>query len=221
MDKVDKLENHYDDKYFKIQKKCGKLGAESCIHKFLKYINPGDDVLEFGCGTGYYLERLNVEKKIGIEVNPVAIEHARGLGLDIRTSLDEVEDNSIDVIYSHHVLEHVPNPLETLKTLKQKLKNNGKMIFVMPYDPHFLQWHPDDRNKHLYTWNSMTAGNLFSMAGFKVNKIWYNRYQWPPGAYYIRKFFGVSILNILSTIYAYLFGYREVQIVVEKAYTDL
>jgi len=207
---------HYDNKYFIIQKKCGILGSETCINKFKKFINPNDIILEFGCGGGYYLNKINAKRKIGIEVNPVAIKNAKDFGLEIYTSLDEVKDSSIDVIYSHHALEHLFNPLEKLQELYKKLKNNGKIVFVVPFDPHFLHWKPNDRNRHLYTWNSMTAGNLFTLAGFKVIKVKYIHYQWPPGASYIRKFLGLNFLNFASKLYAYLCGYREVQVIAEK-----
>lgn len=207
---------HYNDEYFAFQKKCGILGSESCLYKFEKYINPDDIVLEFGCGGGYFLNKIKARKKIGIEINPVAVKNAQVLGLRVYTSIDEVKDSSIDVIYSHHVLEHLPNPYEALTKLRNKLKNNGKMVFIVPYDAHFIHWQANDRNMHLYTWNSMTAGNLFSSAGYKVIKVRYLRYQWPPGASYIRKFFGIRCLNFLSKLYALLFGYREVQIIAEK-----
>jgi SAM-dependent methyltransferase len=208
---------HYDDKYFNIQQKCGILGAETCINKFVKFINPNDTILEFGCGGGYYLNKIKAKRKIGLEINPVAIKKAKEFGLEIYTSVKEIKDSSIDVIYSHHALEHLPNPHDALKELYKKLKDNGKIVFVVPFDPHFIHWKPNDRNQHLYTWNSMTAGNLFTLAGFKVIKIKYIRYQWPPGTSYIRKYLGLNFLNFASTIYAYLLGFREVQVIAQKA----
>ena len=37
-----------------------------------------------------------------------------------------------------HVLEHIPYQIETLKVLKSKLKNKGKIIIEVPHAEDFL-----------------------------------------------------------------------------------
>ena len=68
----------------------------------------------------------------------------------------------------NHVLEHVDNPLQTLKYLNSLLKPNGKLIVCLPYEPQMkINFNPD-LNQHLYTWNFQTITNLLDHAGFKV-----------------------------------------------------
>ena len=46
--------------------------------------------------------------------------------------------NKFDVITMFHVLEHLPNQIDTLKSLKSKLKKGGKIIIEVPHAKDFL-----------------------------------------------------------------------------------
>ena len=103
-----KSKTHYDSTYFnKFQKKVGELGGKMNKFKFDKHIKETDTVLDFGCGGGFLLNNLGCKKKIGIEVNDFARNYCiNKFGIDCFMSLDEIENNSIDVIISNHCLEH-------------------------------------------------------------------------------------------------------------------
>ena len=57
------ISNHYDDKYFVWQASIGEFSGWADLPKFKNYISKTDDVLDFGCGGGYLLKRLDVRKK--------------------------------------------------------------------------------------------------------------------------------------------------------------
>lgn len=173
-------ERHYDSEYFDWQKDMGKFGGIAELFKFEEHISPSDTILDFGCGGGYLLNNLNAARKIGVEINESAHATAIENGVEIHQSIDEVQDDSADVIISNHALEHVFNPLDILIVLKNKLKSGGKIIFVVPHDCSGDVWNENDINMHLYTWNEMTLGNLFKQAGFCDIKVESIRHQWPP-----------------------------------------
>jgi predicted SAM-dependent methyltransferase len=56
---------------------------------------------------------------------------------DISMNLSEdplpFEDNSVDLIFSHHTLEHVPNYLFALSEIYRVLKHNGVFLMGVPY----------------------------------------------------------------------------------------
>lgn len=172
-------EDYYDEAYFAWQKKCGSFSAKLDIDLFAPHINPEDSVLEFGSAGGYLLERIVAKEKLGVEINDVARAEAERRGIYSVKTIDEVPDNFADVIISKHVLEHIENPLAVLRTLRNKLKDGGTIIFVVPYECNDTDYNRDDINQHLYTWNSICLGNLFKRAGYFVKKVDSYSEQWP------------------------------------------
>ena len=83
-------------------------------------------------------------------------------------TMDPISDNSLDTIYSSHCLEHVENPLEHLKEFNIKLKDNGKLILVLPYEASGMNIEKYDDNGHLFAWNKTTINTLLRRAGFEV-----------------------------------------------------
>jgi len=79
-------------------------------------------VLDLGCGDGSLGGELMKRKKckiVGIDISEVAVEYARRKGIDARVgNLEEpldFEDNSFDHVILCDVLEHLFDPLFTLK----------------------------------------------------------------------------------------------------------
>lgn len=71
--------------------------------------------LDIGCNCGLLLEaaRRRGWHVAGIELSPVAAEHARShYGLDVRGSFEEFAGaEPLDLAVAWHVLEHTPNPI--------------------------------------------------------------------------------------------------------------
>lgn len=63
---------------------------------------------------------------MGIEINPLAVETARNNGIEIFQNVDDIPDESIDVVILDNTLEYTLQPLEELKSIYRKLKNAGK-----------------------------------------------------------------------------------------------
>lgn len=170
-------------KYFAYQNQGNLQQGKVSARKFIPYIKPSDTVLDFGCGNGSLLLHLNCHRRLGIEVNPVAraaaIEH---IGQEVYANLTSIDDESIDVIISHHALEHVLRPLDTLIDLRRKLKPNGRLILCTPIDDWRTQMHfkLNDHNHHLYTWTPLLMGNLLQEANYHLEQIWVYSHAWPP-----------------------------------------
>ena len=84
-----------------------------------------------------------------------------------------------DLITAFHVIEHLPDPLQVLKSLAEKLSLNGQIIIEVPnsedalltlYDcdafQHFTYW-----SQHLFLFNSNNLNLLARKAGLKVKAI--------------------------------------------------
>lgn len=122
-------------------------------------LRPGLRVLEIGSGIGalgHFLAGRGVDIR-GIE--PAESGFAQLTGLAARVSaaagdsgfsvsarsadaLDPERDGVFDLIYSVHVLEHLPDPEAALAAMNRVLKPGGTMVHLCPnyrfaYDPHF------------------------------------------------------------------------------------
>lgn len=94
-------------------------------------------LLDFGCGDGSFMSRLQrVGWQVsGIEQDPKAAASLRArLGFDVRPSLDDFEARAgeFDVITASHVVEHLADPVATLRALRRFLKPGGSLIIVTP-----------------------------------------------------------------------------------------
>lgn len=97
-------------------------------------------LLDFGSSyPSLLIEALNYKSisPIGVEYD----ENARRLGTSqgIRmihpSELDQIDDNSVDIIRCSHVLEHDINPRQTLTNLVAKLKTGGILYITQPNFP--------------------------------------------------------------------------------------
>lgn len=78
---------------------------------------PSGKFLDFGCGVGRLSKALKRRfgLGVGVDISPKMTELARGYVRDVEfvtnqnDSLAFLEDSSIDFIYSHLVLQHIPN----------------------------------------------------------------------------------------------------------------
>jgi SAM-dependent methyltransferase len=139
-------------------------------------------VLDLGCGGGSLLLNLNCEKKIGVEINPIARTEVEGNGIEVHEDLATVPEQSVDVAVSNHSLEHFFCPLNTLRELNDKLVERGRLVLCVPVDDWRTQkqFNPEDINHHLYTWTPLLLGNLLTEAGYQIDHIWLYSHAWPP-----------------------------------------
>ena len=56
---------------------------------------------------------------VGLEPNKTRLKYSKQKGFKIFERIDQIKDNSLDVITLFHVLEHLLDPVKTLKLLKK------------------------------------------------------------------------------------------------------
>lgn len=198
------MESHYNSDYFEWQKNTAQHNTHFLKKRFSKFISKNSSVLDFGCGGGFLLNSLDCQEKIGFDINLHALNHLKELGIKSCNDLNEISDNSIDVIISNHCIEHIPNPLDSLKKLKTKLKNNGQIILIVPHETIGNSYKPGDINYHLFTWSPMTLGNLFIEAGFEVVNVKAFKEISLPKENKLKNIIPKMVLNILRKPYRIL-----------------
>lgn len=96
-------------------------------------MKPGMHMLEFGANWGYATWQF---EQAGFDVDAYELSRPRAaygkkLGLNIETDVDMIK-GPYDFIYSCHVLEHVPNPKETLLQQMDWLQPGGMLVAHTP-----------------------------------------------------------------------------------------
>ncbi len=104
----------------------------------IKELAPGGRLLDYGCSWGYTVHQFRQAgfDAVGFEISGARAEYGRTkLGVDIVdsfTALDKLAPQSFDVVYSHHVLEHLPDLKPSFATFRRLLKPSGKLIIFVP-----------------------------------------------------------------------------------------
>jgi len=148
------------------------------IHSF----NPEEKkLLDIGCGTGSFLE---VAKNSGWEVTGIEPDEAARSIANKQTNnavyniekLQNLEDNSFDVITLWHVFEHLPNLDEQTSNFKKLLKPNGTLVIAVPnyksFDAQYYKnfWAAYDVPRHLWHFSQKSISNIFAKKNMKVVK---------------------------------------------------
>lgn len=110
---------------------------------FSKYLTSGK-LLDVGCGTGEFLSYMKDKgyNVVGIEPSKIAYEKAKIKKIEVYNyGLNEflLKSEIFDIINMTNVLEHIPNPLETIKMCKNLLKKGGIIRIKVPNDFNELQ----------------------------------------------------------------------------------
>ncbi|RLA51979.1 MAG: hypothetical protein DRR42_08870 [Gammaproteobacteria bacterium] len=118
------------------------IGFKGTPRDYTKYLSvldslsvaPSSHILEFGCSWGYGSWQL---ARAGYSVDAIEISGPRGeyastqLGVSVLKDLENSED-SYDVFFSSHVLEHVPSLRKVIESAFKVLNPGGYFVAVTP-----------------------------------------------------------------------------------------
>jgi SAM-dependent methyltransferase len=153
--------------------------------------------LDVGCSTGFVVEAAREAgwEAIGVDLNPSAVEFGQARGLDLRAVDLEAggfEPGSFDAVSLFDVLEHLIEPVRTLRACTRLLKTGGIVFLYVPNydsasrllmgkDAHFI-W----PTHHLNYYTPVTIRDLLTRQGLEtaylategldiVDYLWYRR----------------------------------------------
>ena len=112
------------------------------LHLIASWIEPGDRVLDLGCGEGSLLEYLIQQKKVtgsGIEQNESRVAKCIEKGLtvlqgDINEEVEDYPDNSFDYVILSQTLQQVYAPDDLIRSML-RIGKKGIVSF-----PNFSHW---------------------------------------------------------------------------------
>lgn len=143
-------------------------------------------LLDIGAGTGEFLKvaKENNWTVSGIEPNEKARGIASKKGIDLETSIDDLQGNVYDVVTLWHVLEHLPDLENTLRKIEAFVKPGGILIIAVPnfksYDAQFYKnyWAAFDVPRHLWHFSKASMKTLFSseITLEKTKPMWFDSF---------------------------------------------
>ena len=133
--------------------------------------------LEIGCATGNYLVRLQEAgwNAKGIEPGVRPASAARDRGLDVSCGMLEtcqLETKTFDMAAAWMVIEHVPDPRDTLQRIYALLKPGGLLLFSIPnagcWEAGFFgrNWFVLELPRHLHHFTPASIQTLLEQCGY-------------------------------------------------------
>lgn len=166
--------------------KTSDLVVKKGVVEFLReFLRPGANVVDVGCGFGTLLHLLKERASInavGVEVGNLDIKVAKEYyGLDVfRGTLEDfsaARENAgkFDLVIMNHVLEHLPEPRESLGHVRKILKSDGLLYVGVPNIMN-IKKRPEDffqifhaLNFSPYSLKALLEASGFGIVSFNVN----------------------------------------------------
>jgi SAM-dependent methyltransferase len=156
---------------------------------------PGGRLLDVGCGSGDIVKLAGESGLVaqGVEFSAEAVAYAReSRGLDVRVGTLEsagYPDAAFDVVSLFHVLEHVPDPVATLREARRVLAPGGAVLLQVP---NFAsgqsrlfgaRWHAVEAPRHFHHFTPATLGRAVEAAGLTVERVDHHSFRCAPVAF--------------------------------------
>lgn len=235
--------SHVDSSFYEDGGMIGSLSLENWIKNtepddrrrflFLKDCIIDKIVLDFGCGNAGFLNlaKDSCKKTFGVELQKDFQDYFKSCGLDVYSSIVDLPEK-VDCITMFHVLEHLKNPVEELKKLKECLTDTGRIFIEVPNSKDallslykcksfadFVFW-----SCHLFVYNGDVLENIARKAGFKVSRVEYiqrytlmNHLYWilknKPAGHKVWQRFDCSFLNRIYFVFLKLFKMTDTIII--------
>ena len=150
-----------------------------------------NNLLDFGCGNGGLMKIIKDNNKnkniIGLELNNEIRSYLNKESFQVFSNIDDIPKNyNFDCIMLNHVLEHLYDPINTLKSIKNKMYKDTLLIIEVPHANDILinDYNCDKFKKftfwseHLILHTEKTLKKLLNISGFYNIKItYYQRYN--------------------------------------------
>lgn len=151
-------------------------------YKLISKIKEPGLLLDFGCGTGEFLNEMKQAgwQVRGVEPSPVARSKATALlmtPLTVASSLAKLPNGQYDVITMWHVLEHIEEIESTLQDVHHVLKQDGVIFVAVPnHESHDAKhyrehWAGYDVPRHLWHFSKTAIQRLFENHGLELQQI--------------------------------------------------
>jgi 2-polyprenyl-3-methyl-5-hydroxy-6-metoxy-1,4-benzoquinol methylase len=160
-----------------------KLAMVSTFDRYLDRIDAAQTsrgrLLDVGAATGFFLDlaRKRGWQVTGVEPSAHAAAMGRAKGIDVTTGiLDDCDfpENSFDAITLWDVIEHVPEPMSTLRKVNRLLKPSGVLAINTPDSSSLvatlmgMKWHLIVPPEHLNLFHKKSLRRAVEASSFTI-----------------------------------------------------
>ncbi len=135
----------------------------------LSHAKVGDRILDFGAGIGTFAKRISEHgyNVCCVEPDPKQASVIAKSGLAVYGDLNQINDDSLDYLYTLNVLEHIEDDHAMLRELYRKLKPGGRLLIYVPAFQ-VLYSSMDHKVGHYRRYTRSGLADLVLHAGFNV-----------------------------------------------------
>ena len=155
-----------------------RMTARQRIKEIGRHVRIEGRWLDVGCANGVFVETIAEMGVVaeGVELSQHAVKSGRdhGLKLHVGTVDDLPEADRFDCITAFDVLEHVIDPSGFLRSIQQRLTDQGHIVLTVPNAGGIVRglmgkrWYFYIPEEHLHYFNRENLAGLLQMHGFEV-----------------------------------------------------
>ncbi len=138
-----------------------------------KIIRPETTVLDLGTGYGEFINQIKVHKRLAMDLNPDTQKHLDPLvefHAQSCTDTWKIPDDSLDIIFTSNLFEHLPDKGSLKKTLTHAYKalKPGGVVMALGPNIKYLPGSYWDFWDHKLPLTELSLAELGKLCGFKV-----------------------------------------------------
>ncbi|MEE8395218.1 MAG: class I SAM-dependent methyltransferase [bacterium] len=151
--------------------------------RWVEGFHPPGELLDMGCSQGELLQAAKEAdgwEAVGIDLSSPHLDYAASQGLSVaRGTLEQQSypEGRFDVVTASSILEHLRDPVASLREIGRILKPGGIVALVMPCLTHPTArlagggWHHINPPNHLWYFSPQTLAALLQKAGLRPRQI--------------------------------------------------
>ena len=190
------------------------------LEDLLKSYDKSFSIIDLGCGDGKFLYTLyskglvnNTNRAVGVDISKERIKrleeycpYAEGIVADIQ-NIEQIPDNSFDIVISSQVIEHVPDDSQMLKEVHRILKPNGHFYISTVIKKRYgfwIYWNNGFKldPTHVREYKSKEDFiNLLENHEFEIIQLKIGNFRFPVVDLFLRVLIKIGMINLSSDFY--------------------
>jgi SAM-dependent methyltransferase len=143
---------------------------------FSRYVDGAEAVLDLGCGWGAFINRVDVPRRYGLDLNVDAAQHVDdGVVLFHQSAADpwRVIDRSLDLVFTSNFLEHLPGRDAIMAALGEAFRclRPGARIVCLGPDIRYAKGEYWNFFDHIVPLTARSLTEALELAGFRTDDV--------------------------------------------------